>query len=83
MSKRENTPGAKKRRPSTVTELRARRVMAPRLLKEPDAGSSEPATCLYALKDGEWGCHAIKPSASATIATAEAWLDKRDWEDWG
>ena len=40
-------------------------------------------TCLYALKDGEWGCYTIKPSASETIATAEAWLDKRDWEDWG
>lgn len=40
-------------------------------------------TCLYALRDGEWGCYAIKPSASETIATAEAWLEKRDWEDWG
>lgn len=40
-------------------------------------------TCLYALKDGEWGCYTIRPSASETIATAEAWLDKRDWEDWG
>ena len=40
-------------------------------------------TCLYALRDGEWGCHTIKPSASETISTAEKWLDKRDWEDWG
>lgn len=40
-------------------------------------------TCLYALTDGEWGCHTIKPSASETIATAETWLNKRDWEDWG
>jgi len=40
-------------------------------------------TCLYALKDGEWGCYTIKPSASETIATAETWLDKREWEDWG
>jgi hypothetical protein len=40
-------------------------------------------TCLYALKDGEWGCYTIKPSASETIATAVAWLDKREWEDWG
>ena len=39
-------------------------------------------TCLYALKDGEWGCYTIKPSASETIATAEKWLNKRDWEDW-
>jgi hypothetical protein len=40
-------------------------------------------TCLYALRDGEWGCYTIKPSASETIATAETWLNKRDWEDWG
>lgn len=29
------------------------------------------------------GCYTIKPSTSETIATAEAWLDKREWEDWG
>ena len=40
-------------------------------------------TCLYALRDGEWGCYTIKPSASETIASAEMWLDKRDWDDWG
>jgi len=40
-------------------------------------------TCLYALRDGEWGCYTIKPSASQTIASAEQWLDKRKWEDWG
>lgn len=40
-------------------------------------------TCLYALRDGEWGCYMIKPSASENISTAETWLDKRNWEDWG
>jgi hypothetical protein len=40
-------------------------------------------TCLYALRDGEWGCYTIKPSASGTIATAETWLDRREWKDWG
>lgn len=40
-------------------------------------------TCLYALRDGEWGCYTIKPSASETIATAETWLNKRGWKDWG
>lgn len=38
---------------------------------------------VYALKDGEWGCYTIKPNASETIATAESWLEKREWEDWG
>ena len=40
-------------------------------------------TCLYALRDGEWGCYTIKPSASENISSAEQWLDKRNWEDWG
>jgi hypothetical protein len=40
-------------------------------------------TCLYARRDGEWGCYAIKPSASETISSAEKWLDKRSWKDWG
>jgi hypothetical protein len=39
-------------------------------------------SCLYAQRDGEWGCYVIKPSASDTIETAVAWLDRRDWEDW-
>ena len=40
-------------------------------------------TCLYALRDGEWGCYTVKPSASKSIASAEEWLEKRRWEDWG
>jgi hypothetical protein len=40
-------------------------------------------TCLYARRDGEWGCYTIRPNASESIASAEAWLEKRDWEDWG
>jgi len=39
-------------------------------------------TCLYALRNGDWGCYTIRPSASATIASAEAWLEKRAWDDW-
>jgi len=39
-------------------------------------------TCLYARRDGGWGCYMIKPSASASIATAEAWLASRGWEAW-
>jgi len=39
-------------------------------------------TCLYARRDGEWGCYVIKPSASASIATAEAWLARRSWQGW-
>ena len=38
--------------------------------------------CLYARVDGEWGCYAVKPSASVSITSAEAWLVKRAWEGW-
>jgi len=40
-------------------------------------------TCLYARHNGQWGCYTIKPSAAKTISLAEAWLEKRKWEDWG
>jgi hypothetical protein len=40
-------------------------------------------TCLYALRGGKWGCFTIKPSASQTISSAEKWLEKRGWKDWG
>jgi len=51
-------------------------------------GAFEPSgalygTCLYARVDGGWNCFTIKPSASASIASAEAWLIKQDWADWG
>lgn len=39
-------------------------------------------SCLYALRDGEWGCFTVRPAAAATIDTAEAWLVRRGWEDW-
>ncbi len=39
-------------------------------------------TCLYAQRDGSWGCYAIRPSESKSIATAEAWLVKRKWKGW-
>ena len=28
-------------------------------------------------------CYTIKPNASETISSAEKWLDKRNWKDWG
>jgi hypothetical protein len=39
-------------------------------------------TCLYALRFGRWGAYPIKPSASDSITTAEAWLVKRKWQAW-
>ena len=39
-------------------------------------------TCLYAQRDGNWGCYPIRPSESKNIASAEAWLVKRKWKGW-
>ena len=39
-------------------------------------------TCLYAERDGSWKDYSVRPSESASIAKAEAWLVKRQWEEW-
>ena len=38
--------------------------------------------CLYAVVDGKWDAFTIKPNQSGDIATAIAWLKKRDWQEW-
>ena len=40
-------------------------------------------TCLYAQRDEKWAAYRIRPSESRDIATAEAWLVKRKWKEWG
>jgi hypothetical protein len=47
------------------------------------SGESFGGTCLYARRDGQWGAYRIKPSESRDIASAEAWLVKRKWREWG
>jgi hypothetical protein len=39
-------------------------------------------TCLYALRDGQWGAYTIRPNQSGDIETAIAWLGKRGWQAW-
>jgi hypothetical protein len=39
-------------------------------------------TCLYAVVDGQWGTFTIRPNQSGDIATAIAWLEKRQWREW-
>jgi hypothetical protein len=46
------------------------------------SGQSFGGTCLYARGEGGWGAYPIKPSESASIAAAEAWLVKRKWKAW-
>ena len=40
-------------------------------------------TCLYAQRDEKWAAFRIRPSESGDIASAEAWLVKRKWKEWG
>jgi hypothetical protein len=39
-------------------------------------------TCLYALRDGQWGAYTIRPNQSGDIETAIGWLEKRGWRAW-
>jgi hypothetical protein len=47
------------------------------------SGESFGGTCLYACRDGRWRAYRIRPSESKDIASAEAWLVKRKWKQWG
>ena len=70
------------RKPSIVEVSEAADSVLVRFVAQGMSGSFH-GSCLYAQKDTEWGCYTIKPNASDTIASAELWLDKRGWEDWG
>jgi hypothetical protein len=47
------------------------------------SGEDFGGTCLYALRDGRWAAYRIRPSESRDIASAETWLEKRKWREWG
>ncbi len=47
------------------------------------SGEDFGGTCVYALREGRWRAYRIRPSESRDIATAEAWLLKRKWKQWG
>ncbi len=47
------------------------------------SGESFGGTCLYLKRDELWGAYTIRPNQSQDIATAEAWLVKRNWKSWG
>jgi hypothetical protein len=47
------------------------------------SGESFGGTCLYLKREQRWGAYVIRPNQSQSIATAEAWLVKRNWVSWG
>jgi hypothetical protein len=71
-----------RRKPEIVEVSEDRSRVLVRFLAESLSGESFGGTCLYAQIRGEWNAYTIKPNQSQSIATAEAWLEKRKWEDW-
>jgi hypothetical protein len=47
------------------------------------SGETFGGTCLYLKREDRWGAYTIRPNQSQNIATAEAWLVKRNWVAWG
>ncbi|SPE62773.1 hypothetical protein SBV1_90021 [Verrucomicrobia bacterium] len=47
------------------------------------SGENFGGTCLYLKREERWGAYTIRPNQSQNIATAEAWLTKRNWKSWG
>jgi hypothetical protein len=46
------------------------------------SGECFGGTCLYLNRDERWRACTIRPNQSQHIATAEAWLIKRNWKSW-
>ena len=71
------------RKPTIVEASKDRSPGAGAVRGESSSGESFGGTCLYACRDGRWGAYRIRPSESRDIASAEAWLVKRKWRQWG
>jgi hypothetical protein len=72
-----------RRKPEIVEVSEDQSRVLVRFSAESLSGESFGGTCLYARILGEWNAYTIKPNQSQSIASAEAWLEKRKWEDWG
>ena len=70
------------RMPKIVEAAPDRTRVLVRFTAESMSGETIGGTCLYAFQEGEWGAYTIRPSESKTIAHAEAWLVKRNWQAW-
>ena len=71
------------RRPVIVQQdARRGRVLVEFSAEDWGRGRSFGGRCLYARRSGDWGAYTVRPNASESIADAEAWLQKRDWEEW-
>ena len=71
------------REPEIVEASEDRTRVLVRFTAESFSGEEFGGTCLYACRDGTWGAYRIRPSESRDIATADAWLVRRKWKQWG
>ncbi len=46
------------------------------------SGETFGGTCLYLKREQRWGAYTVRPNQSQSIASAEAWLNKRGWKPW-
>lgn len=72
-----------RRSPEIVEMNEDRSRILVRFSAESLSGDRFGGTCLYARVLGDWNAYTIKPNQSRSIASAEAWLEKRKWEGWG
>jgi hypothetical protein len=71
------------RKPTIVEGNKERTRVLVRFGAMSSSGESFGGTCLYACRDGRWRAYRIRPSESRDIASAETWLVKRKWKQWG
>jgi hypothetical protein len=71
------------RKPTIVEASKEKGRVLVRFGSMSSSGEDFAGTCLYALRDGRWAAYRIRPSESRDIASAEAWLEKRKWRQWG
>ncbi len=72
-----------RRKPKIVEVSEGQSRVLVRVSAESLSGEGFGGTCLYARIFGEWNVYTIKPNQSQSIVSAEAWLEKREWMDWG
>jgi hypothetical protein len=70
------------RTPEIVESSQDRTRVLVRFTAESFSGESFGGTCLYICRNGRWTACTIRPNQSGDIASAEAWLSKRNWVPW-
>jgi hypothetical protein len=70
------------RTPDIVESSQDRTRVLVRFTAESFSGEFFGGTCLYIYRNGRWAACPIRPNQSRDIASAEAWLAKRNWVPW-